>query len=43
MKADEAMYENKKRKQQSAWLTGAHNEERFALAGQALEPALRGA
>ncbi|MDT7780417.1 MAG: two-component system, cell cycle response regulator [Acidobacteriota bacterium] len=41
MKADQAMYETKKRKRQSAWLTGAHHEENFALAGQALEPALR--
>ena len=41
MKADQAMYENKKRKRQSAMLTGAHREEHFAQAEQALEPDLR--
>jgi diguanylate cyclase (GGDEF)-like protein/PAS domain S-box-containing protein len=39
--ADQAMYENKKRKRQSALLAGARREEHFALAGQALEPELR--
>lgn len=33
VKADQAMYENKKRRRQSASLTGAHREEYFALAG----------
>jgi diguanylate cyclase (GGDEF)-like protein/PAS domain S-box-containing protein len=36
--ADQAMYENKKRKRQSALLTGAHREEHFVLAGHAPEP-----
>ena len=41
MKADQAMYENKKRKRQSALLTGARREEHFALAGPAPELELR--
>ncbi|MDT5062095.1 MAG: two-component system, cell cycle response regulator [Acidobacteriota bacterium] len=41
MKADQAMYKNKKRKRQAALLTGARREEHFVLAGQVLEPALR--
>ncbi len=40
IKADQAMYEDKTRKRQSALLTGARREEHFALAGQALEPEL---
>ncbi len=41
MKADQAMYENKKRKRQAAILIGAHREEHLALAEQAPEPALQ--
>lgn len=43
MKADQAMYEHKKRKRQTALLIGAHDEEYFTPAGQVPEPALRGA
>ena len=41
MKADQAMYENKKRKRQAALLPGAHREEHFAPDGHAPEPELR--
>ena len=41
MKADQAMYENKKRKQHSALLTGARLEEQFALPGPGPELELK--
>lgn len=40
-KADQAMYENKKRKRQSALPADAPREEHFAMAGQTLETGLR--
>lgn len=41
VKADQAMYESKKRKRQSAFLTGTHREEPLAQAGQTPAPVLR--
>jgi diguanylate cyclase (GGDEF)-like protein/PAS domain S-box-containing protein len=41
IKADQAMYENKRRKRQSAFAIGAHRDEHFTLASQLSESELR--